>query len=124
MKKTLLFLLLAPLLYAAPAHAGWLTDLTNWFGRQIRAVFTALVDFLKDLLELQISFYVDVILTVLNAIPVPDFLGGFTICGILSGGGGTVIWALTTMRVPEGMVLIAGGFAFYVVRKIFTLGQW
>lgn len=105
-------------------RVGWLTDLTNWLRELVRTIFLEAVEFAKDFLEFQLEMIVDVVLAIVNAVPVPQFLDGYTICGILSLAGPTVSWAVTTMRIPEGMLLISAGFVFYIIRKVVTLFQW
>lgn len=105
-------------------HAGWLTDLTNWLLKAIAAVFSALIDLLKDLVESWFDMVVTMWTAVIDALPAVDFLQGFTFCGLLGSAGPTAGWVLSEFHIAEGMGVIAAGFAFYFVRKLLTLGQW
>lgn len=105
-------------------RVGWLTDLTNWLRDLVKTMFAEAIEFAKDFIELAFAMFVDGVLTVINAIPVPEFLDGISICSILGDAGPSVAWAVGAMRVPEGMAVIAAGFLFYLVRKVVTLFQW
>lgn len=105
-------------------RVGWLTDLTNWLRDLVKTMFAEAIEFAKDFIELAFAMFVDAVLVVIAAIPVPEFLDGLSICGILGDAGPSVAWAVGAMRVPEGMAIIAAGFLFYLVRKAVTLFQW
>lgn len=105
-------------------RVGWLTDLTNWLRDLVKTMFTEAIEFAKDFIEMAFAMFVDVVLVVIAAIPVPEFLDGLSLCSILGDAGPSVAWAVGAMRVPEGMAIIAGGFLFYLVRKVVTLFQW
>jgi hypothetical protein len=105
-------------------HIGWLTDLTNWIVVIIKSLMPFIFAFFTDLLELVVSAGVDSAIFIIYIVPTPDFLSGVSICGILSNGGSTVGWAISTMQVPAGMALISAAFAFRMARKVFTVFQW
>ncbi len=110
--------------YWVSPHVGWLTDLTDWIRDLVESVMGQLMAYFTDLFQLWFAAAIDTALLILNAVPFPDFLSGVSICGILSGGGPIVGWAISTMQVPAGVALIAAGFAFRMGRKVFTVFQW
>lgn len=103
---------------------GWLSDATDWLGEQIEAVWNATEAFFSDLLVGAVETVLDLVSTIANGIPVPEFLQGISICGTLSQAGPTAAWISDICHLPEGMTAIAGGFAFRMLRKLLTLGQW
>lgn len=123
-RSRLLFFAVLLFAFVPVAHAGWLGDLTNWIRPIVVAFFNAIRELAFDIVLFNLSVVVDVTIAIVQAIPVPTFLDGYSICTILNGGGSVVMWAVVMMRVPEGMLLISGAFAFYLVRKVLTLFQW
>lgn len=103
---------------------GWLTDLTNWLSEQIAAFWAALVAFFKDLLVSFVEVVCDFAATVIEAIPVPDFIQTYSLDVLLGNAGPSIAWAVGTFKIGEGLTLIAAGYAFRLLRKAFTLGQW
>ena len=105
-------------------HVGWLADLTKWLRELADKAFTEAMQFFADQLELLFSHGVDIFLAVINAIPVPTFFQGISLCSILSQAGPLVGWATMTMQLPAGVALISAAFVFRMTRKALTLFQW
>lgn len=103
---------------------SWLTDITNWLREVFLALWGALVDLAHDMLIFAVEAVLGLVQTIISAIPVPDFLQGLSICGILSQAGPTAGWIIGVMHIPEGMAMIAAGVAFRLLRKFLTLFQW
>ncbi|HEY0491079.1 MAG TPA: hypothetical protein VGD30_16325 [Telluria sp.] len=103
---------------------GWLTNLTNWLKEQIVAVWHAFTTFINDTLVAALQTVADAVIYVLNHIPMPDWLAQYSLCALLSQTGPTVMWALDTFRIGDGLGLIALGYAFRLLRKFVTLFQW
>ncbi len=105
-------------------RAGWLEDVTNWLRETLLAFWNAFVQFIKDAVVLIIESVLDLFATAVEAIPVPDFIANGSIGQFVSGAGETVLWAASTFKLAEGMALLAAGYTFRLLRKLFTLGQW
>jgi hypothetical protein len=105
-------------------QAGWLQDLTNWIGRQLTALFEAIVEFFGDLLVLLVESVLNLFAMAVEAIPVPDWVTTNSIGAFLNNGGDTLMWAVGTFKIGEGLALIGLGFGFRLLRKLLTLGQW
>lgn len=106
------------------AESGWLTNLTNWIARQVKRLWDAIEDFFGDFLVEAVEALLDLISIAVNAIPIPDFLTGYTVCSLIAQGGETLAWAFGTFRIGEGLTLIGAGYAFRLLRKFLTLFQW
>lgn len=102
----------------------WLTDLTNWLRDQLQSLWDAFVAFLGDLVVTAIEAVCDLFATAVEAIPVPDFMTQYSLDSLLGQAGSTIAWIVSTFRVGEGLAIIGAGFAFRLIRKLFTLGQW
>lgn len=103
---------------------GWLTDLTNWLVEQIQRIWDAVTEFFGDLIVASIEAVLDLFATIVEAIPVPDFIGNYSIGGLLSNVGSDLMWIMGAFRIGEGIALLGAGYAFRLMRKLLTLGQW
>lgn len=105
-------------------HAGWLTDLTQWLLRQIQRFWDALVAFFNDLLILAIQTMLALMIKMIGALPVPDFLKNYSIGTLLGNAGSTVGWFVQTFKLGECLALIGSAVAFRILRKVMTMGKW
>lgn len=105
-------------------RAGWLDDLTEWLWNLVAESFGALWELVVDALLYAVEVILDVGASIIEAIPVPEFLESMSLCALFSAAGPTVGWALQTFNVGESLGIIAGGYAFRLLRKLITLGQW
>ncbi len=105
-------------------QVGWLTDITNWFRDAFLALWNAFVLFLHDLIVALIAGVMDAFASLVELIPVPDFMTTYSMNSLLGQAGNTIAWLVGTFRVGECLTIIAAGFAFRLLRKLFTLGQW
>lgn len=103
---------------------GWLTDLTKWLGDQIKALWDAIEAFFNDLLVTAVEVCTQVALTIIEALPNPEFLTTYSLCNLLNMAGPDVGFFLQTFRIGEGLGVLALGYVFRLTRKLFTLGQW
>jgi hypothetical protein len=103
---------------------GWLTRLTDWFKDTFLTIFHAFQAFVHDQIIGCVHTCLDVALTVINAIPVPDFISSYSLGSLLSQTGPTMGWIMVTFKVPEAFGLLAAGWIFRLTRKLLTLGQW
>lgn len=100
-----------------------LTEFTEWLYNLVKTIFTSLWTFLQDAFIAIFKAIVEAFVSLISAIPVPDFLqGGLTsIWGGLDPG---VSYALTQAGLPAALALVGAGYAFRMVRKFVTLFQW
>jgi len=105
-------------------QAGWLGDLTNWIGQMIIALFQALMSLLMDMLIFAVENMLTLWCLAIESIPVPDFLTQYSLDGLLGSAGPTITWLIGTFRIGECLAIIGAGFAFRLLRKLLTLGQW
>lgn len=100
----------------------------------LSGVFATLWEFLTTLWANVVAFFTELPLKVLSgvlgavaslieAIPVPDFLSG-GLQSFLSAVDPSVLYFLAQSGFPEAVALLGSGFAFRMVRKAATLGQW
>lgn len=105
-------------------RVGWLDDITDWLAQLVRDVWDAFVTLLKDFLVWIVETVLNVVAWIIELIPVPDFLSGVSIASMLGSAGPSVAWAVSTFRIGECIALIAAAYAFRLLRKLLTLGQW
>lgn len=103
---------------------GWLNDLQDWLLGVLHSIWSAFVDFIKDMFLAGLEFALQTALWVLNAIPVPDWLTQYSLSTLLGGAGPTVGWLATRLRLSEALGIVAMGVSFRLVRKVLTLGRW
>lgn len=102
----------------------WLNDLTTWLKEQFMALWNAFTELLQDMLLNALEMVLDVFAKAVEAISVPDFMTTYNLGTLLGEAGPTVVWIANTFRLGEGLALIAAGYAFRLLRKLLTLGQW
>ena len=101
-----------------------LDDLSNWLKEQIIAVWQAFVDFMTVLFLVWLKQTFDVIVFVVGLIPEPTFLGGENLGSIMGRAGPMVGWFIMTFRIGESLTVLGAAMAFYIVRRLATLGIW
>ncbi|XQA76268.1 hypothetical protein ACM9W9_10435 [Xanthomonas sacchari] len=125
-KRKVIFVLLTLviLFYASDAFAGPVTDVTNWLRDQFLALWNAFIQFMHDLVIFVIETSLELVRTILYALPPLDFLSGLTVCTILSNAGPWAKWAIVTFHLTEAFVLLSGALVFRLTRVVLTLFQW
>lgn len=103
---------------------GWLEKLTNWIKDTVLAVWEAFKDFIGDVLVNIIDMLLTTAAIAIEAIQVPDFVLAYSLGGLLGQGGDWIAWLIMTFKVGTGLTLIGAGWAFRLLRKLLTLGQW
>lgn len=103
---------------------GWLAQLTNWLVEQIQLLWADFVEFMNDFFVGMVEGVLSMFLLAINALPVPDFLTTYSLNTLFSQAGSTIMWLVGTFRIGECLGVIAAGWAFRLLRKLFTLGQW
>ncbi|MDH5829713.1 phage coat protein [Luteimonas sp. M1R5S18] len=105
-------------------QAGWLDDLTNWLRDTLGGLWDDFVEFMGDLLISALEALCDFFASLIESIPVPDFITQYSLDGLVSQLPPNVLWFLGVIRFPECIALLGLGVAFRLIRKLFTLGQW
>jgi hypothetical protein len=105
-------------------YSGWLDQITNWLREQLLWLWSALIKLLKDMVVALIEGILDLFATAIEAIPTPQFLTNYSLDTLLGNAGPTVGWIMGTFRISDGLGLIAAGYGFRFLRKLFTLFQW
>lgn len=101
-----------------------LKKLTDWLREAIQAIWDAFTAFMGDLFLAWVEHSLGIIVWVLNRLPVPDFLSGQSIGSVLGNAGPTVAWMVGTFRIGESLSVIGAAMAFFIVRRLLTLGIW
>lgn len=103
---------------------GWLSRLTGWLAYAINALFQAIAGLLRDMVVSIITNILYLVLMMIQAIPVPDFIKNYSMGGILGNAGAIVGFFCSKLQIPAGLALIASGYVFRLLRKFLTLFQW
>lgn len=103
---------------------GWLDDITDWFREQFEKLFGFLVDLAKDAILWWFEKLLALGATIIEKIPVPEFLQNLGIGSMLQQAGPVVAWAVTTFKLAEAFAFIGAAYAFRLARKVMTLGKW
>lgn len=103
---------------------GWLERLTNWLKDTLTALWDAFKDFMGDFAVTVVGMVLDVAALCIEAIQVPDFVMAYSLSSLLGQGGEWIAWLITTFKIGTGLTLLGAGWAFRLLRKLFTLGQW
>lgn len=119
-----LVLLLLVVAQDAAAADFSLRSLTDWLAAQVKAVWGFFVTFMKDLVIFSIAQTLDLVKTIIEALPPPTFLTDLALCTILSDAGAWAQWAIATFRLPEGFAILAAAIVFRLLRVVLTLFQW
>lgn len=103
---------------------GWLSRLTGWFAYAINALFQAIAGLIRDMVVNIMSNILQLVLLMISAIPVPDFLKNYSMGGVLGNAGPIVGFFCAQLQVPAALGLIGVGYVFRLTRKFLTLFQW
>jgi hypothetical protein len=106
------------------SSTGWLSKLTGWIAYAINAVFTALIQLLKDLVTYILGVVLSVVEMAISAIPVPDFIANNSMGSLLGQTGPIVGFFMTELNIGQALTLVGAGYAFRLLRKFLTLFQW
>lgn len=100
-----------------------LKDFTEWLLKLIAKLFTAVWDFVSDLFVSILSSVLDAFTALIAAIPMPPWLTGGLgqTFGSMDSG---VLYVVSQCGIPAALAIIGAGYAFRILRKIFTLFQW
>lgn len=97
--------------------AGWIVDI-------LTALFGALVLVVTDGAVFMIAKVLDFVSIITLSIPVPDFLTSTSLSDLFGSAGPTFGYFFSTMNLTACFSVLGAGYAFRLLRKLFTLGQW
>jgi hypothetical protein len=103
---------------------GWLDQLVGWLKDALAWLFAGFLGLVKGFLMAVVHMVLDGFLYLVSLIPVPDFLAHNSIGSMLGSAGPVIGWLGSSLDFGSAMALIAAGYAFRLLRKLFTLGQW
>ena len=96
----------------------------EWISNFFSGLFSDLMEFLGDLVLSALEVFLDLISTIISAIPVPDFLQGVSLNTLFSAIDPSILFFISISGLDTGIAIYAAGWAFYFVRKFLTLFQW
>ena len=101
----------------------WFKDLWQGFVDWLIDIAIIILTFIKDLFLVIFELFLDGVIFVFTAIPVPDFLtNGLSV--VFSALPESVTYFLSVSGFSEGLAIYGAGVTFNMLRKLFTLGQW
>ncbi len=101
-----------------------ITEFTQWILNLIVKLFAAVWDFLGDIAIWIFKGVLTAIAALVTAIPAPAFLTSNSLTSLIGSMGGDILYFVGAFHLPECFAIIGAGFAFRMLRKILTLGQW
>lgn len=102
----------------------WLEKIGDFFSDLFKEAFEGLIDLLKDFMFWIVEGVLNAIASVLELLPVPDFIQNTDLGQILSPLPSFALFVIGNIHLDQCLALIGGGVAFNLLRKLFTLGQW
>jgi hypothetical protein len=104
---------------------GWLEKFANWLKDIFLAIWNAVADAVHDAGVWLFEQMCDIASTVINAIPVPDFLADLSFSALFANIDSPLLnWMMGTFQLPACFLILGAGVAFNLLRKLLTLGQW
>lgn len=103
---------------------GWLTNLTVWLKSVATSVVNAVRDIAKDVVVWLVRAVTDLFLLAIAAIGVPTFLANYGLGSLLSNVSPILGFFVVQFKIGAALSLIGAGYAFRLLRKLLTLGQW
>jgi hypothetical protein len=97
---------------------------TNWLFELFRSVFVGLWDFVTDIFVSIADAVFVAIAAGINSIPAPGFLTDYSLGSLLARLPDYVLYFVGALNIGQCFAVVGAGFAFRMLRKIFTLGQW
>lgn len=105
---------------------NWFADFTAWYVGLIKKILLGFVELCHDVGLWIFDGILSAIAAVVGAIPAPGFLSDIqgVVGNSLGGLPGYALYVLGHAGIGQGMAIVGAGFAFRMVRKAVTLGQW
>ncbi|MDR1996480.1 hypothetical protein [Azonexus sp.] len=100
-----------------------MSDFANWLLVLIKYLFTAVWDFLVDIVVELVDLILTAFLALISAIPVPSFASG-GLGSILAGIPSDVWFFAGNFRLAECFAILGAAMSFRLARKVLTLFQW
>jgi len=102
----------------------WLKKISDFFIDLAKEALLAIFHLIKDLAFWILEGILNAIATLLELLPVPDFLTGTDLGQILSPLPSFALYLIGHIHLDQALAVIGTGVAFNLLRKLFTLGQW
>lgn len=103
----------------------WLKLITDWIIGLVKAVLGFVADIIRDAVVWVLDAILGALGSLLAAIPAPSFMAsGGGLGDIFTGLPPFALYVMSNARLAEAFAIISAGVGFYLLRKIFTLGQW
>lgn len=102
----------------------WFEDTWLAFVAWIGVLWTDLTNFLTDLPINILEGVLMAFASVINAIPVPQFIQTNGLSGVISALPDSVQYLLSATGFVQALAVLGAGFLFRVMRKFVTLFQW
>jgi hypothetical protein len=102
----------------------WLKNKWNEFINWTESLFADLVEFLTDLPKKAFEGILDALASLIEAIPVPEFIQTNGLQTAVSALPESVQYCLFQSGMAPALAVLSLGFAFRMTRKLLTLFQW
>lgn len=99
---------------------GWWTEFKNW----MQGLWDDFVEFLTDLPKIVLEGILDAVATVIEAIPVPEFLQTGGLSAVMAALPDSIQYFLLMSYFAQSLAIIGLAFSFRMARKLVTLFQW
>lgn len=101
----------------------WLTKISNFFKNLAIDFLQGLVDLFRDIALWIFDGVLSAISSLLTLIPAPDF-DDSTLQSLINGFPPFASYVMGRLDISGAFAIISAGVVFFLLRKIFTLGQW
>lgn len=103
----------------------WLKLITDWIIGLVKAVLGFVADIIRDAVVWVLDAVLGALGTLIAALPAPSFMqSGGGLGALLNGLPPFSLYVIQQAKIGEALAIIGAGVGFYLLRKIFTLGQW
>ena len=100
-----------------------MTKFAEWLLSLVKQLLKDVVDLLVDVFIKILDFVLTALLTIIQAIPVPQFMTD-GLQGILSSLPSEVWFFLSHMHIAQCFAVLTAAVTFRLARKVATLFQW
>lgn len=98
------------------AFAEWLWGIISGF-------WSDFVEFVTDIPLIILDSVLSAIASILESIPVPDFISS-GLSGLSASVDPGILYFIDQSGIAAALSLLGAGVTFRLLRKLFTLGQW
>lgn len=106
---------------------SWITAIISWVARIFEWLGGLFKDFMEFFIDLPLQIwkgFLDGVIYVLSAIPVPDFLGQYSLGAMFAQLPSSLLFFVGAFNLHGVCLALAAGVTFRLLRKAITLGQW